>query len=182
MNVSGKLLVAVPALTDPNFHQAVVFVIEHTPDGSFGVILNRPTELAVGDPLPGAAASEPAVVFDGGPVLREGALAIGRAVPETIGWTPFASGPAADIGMVDVERALTVGWPDMVALRVYSGHSGWSAGQLDAEVAEDGWVVAEASAADLFTPTPEDLYRVALERAGTAPQLSRFIPPDPSLN
>ncbi|MBT8212691.1 MAG: YqgE/AlgH family protein [Acidimicrobiia bacterium] len=182
MNVTGKLLLAVPALSDPNFHQSVLFIIDHAPAGAFGVILNRPTTLDVVDPLPGAAASEPAVVFEGGPVQREGALAIATVGGEVEGWSPLPEAPGSDLGLVDVERAMSEGWPATRQLRIFSGHAGWSAGQLDSELADDGWVAVSARGEDLFTSTPSTLYQDVLLRAGTSPLLAEFLPDDPRLN
>ena len=69
-SVRGRLLVATPTLYDPNFVRSVVLVLEHGEEGALGVVLNRPSETAVGESLPGwnPLASDPGVVFVGGPV------------------------------------------------------------------------------------------------------------------
>src|ERR1700757_5092899 len=75
-----RLLVASPSLTDPEFFRTVVFVIEHDDTGTVGVVINRPSHTPVGQILPDwqDVMSEPAVVFNGGPVQRDGALGLGR--------------------------------------------------------------------------------------------------------
>ena len=83
---ASHLLVATPALTDPNFARSVVLIIEHTSDGAVGIVLNRPTEADLLDHLPGwwSVASEPQVVFVGGPVGEGGGVGLARgegAVP-----------------------------------------------------------------------------------------------------
>lgn len=78
-SLTGRLLVATPVLADPNFDRAVVLLLDHDEEGSLGVVLNRPTPVDVGDILePWAALTgEPGVVFQGGPVSLDAALAVG---------------------------------------------------------------------------------------------------------
>ncbi|WP_256103140.1 YqgE/AlgH family protein [Streptomyces sp. ODS05-4] len=77
-SLTGRLLVATPALADPNFDRAVVLLLDHDDEGSLGVVLNRPTPVDVGDILESWAplAGEPGVVFQGGPVALDAALAL----------------------------------------------------------------------------------------------------------
>ncbi|MFJ9410805.1 YqgE/AlgH family protein [Streptomyces sp. NPDC101393] len=77
-SLTGRLLVATPALADPNFDRAVVLLLDHDEEGSLGVVLNRPTPVGVADILaPWAAlADEPGVVFQGGPVSLDSALGV----------------------------------------------------------------------------------------------------------
>ncbi|MFE2379364.1 YqgE/AlgH family protein [Streptomyces sp. NPDC059398] len=77
-SLTGRLLVATPALADPNFGRAVVLVLDHDREGSLGVVLNRPTPVGVGDILAGweQLAAEPGVVFQGGPVSLDSALGL----------------------------------------------------------------------------------------------------------
>jgi hypothetical protein len=80
-SLAGRLLVATPALKDPNFERTVVMIVAHEPGGSIGVVLNRATEVAVADVLDGwdALAEEPGVVFEGGPLQPEAAICIARS-------------------------------------------------------------------------------------------------------
>lgn len=77
-SLTGRLLVATPALADPNFDRAVVLLLDHDEEGSLGVVLNRPTPVDVGDILEAWAdlAGEPGVVFQGGPVSLDSALGV----------------------------------------------------------------------------------------------------------
>ena len=80
-----RLLIATPALADPEFFRTVVFLIEHDDTGTVGVIINRPSHTPVGQILIDwqDVMSEPAVVFNGGPVQRDGALGLGRLAGAT---------------------------------------------------------------------------------------------------
>ncbi|MCK8676684.1 YqgE/AlgH family protein [Streptomyces lichenis] len=97
-SLTGRLLVATPALADPNFDRAVVLLLDHDDEGTLGVVLNRPTPVDVGDILEPWAplAGEPGVVFQGGPVSLDAAL--GLAVvpgdgPGGLDGPPGAPGP-----------------------------------------------------------------------------------------
>src|SRR5437773_756709 len=94
MVIEGRLLVATPALWDPNFYRTVVLILQHSAElGAVGVVLNRATEMLVGEPLPGwhSLAADPAVVFMGGPMEKEKAVCLGRSLltTPTEGWKPL---------------------------------------------------------------------------------------------
>jgi putative transcriptional regulator len=168
-------------MLDPNFHRTVVLMIEHGEEGALGVVLNRATEMPVGDPLPAwhDQAAQPAVVFVGGPVQRSSAICLGRtADPARSG----GFGPVFDgIGTVDLNEAPT-DLPGVVEVRVFAGHAGWGPLQLEDELDEGAWVVCEARAADVLDPEPDLLWdRVVERQPGVVPLLTRF-PPDPDLN
>ncbi|POX65535.1 hypothetical protein C3481_16200, partial [Microbacterium sp. Ru50] len=95
-SLTGRLLVATPALADPNFDRAVVLLLDHDEEGSLGVVLNRPTPVGVADILQPWAdlAGEPGVVFQGGPVSLDSALGV-AVVPGEAG--EHAGSPGADV-------------------------------------------------------------------------------------
>lgn len=171
MNVEGKLLVASPHLLDPNFYRSVVLVIEHGEEGALGLVLNRPTEEPVADHLIewSGLEAEPGVVFIGGPVQPD----IGVCLEHEPG------GPEPWASLVDLEEG-----PEGVEhpVRVYAGYTGWSRGQLEAELEEGGWLVLDPEPTDAFSSEPERLWQEVLKRqGGTIGWLANF-PPDPRLN
>ena len=179
----GKLLIAEPLLGDPNFDRSVVLMIEHTDDGALGVVLNRPTELAVDTVLSewsGLAAS-PSVLYMGGPVEPNGVLALGRragAEATVPGWTEVLG----DVGTVDLHLD-----PDELAgrldsIRFFAGYSGWGGGQLEAELADGAWLVVPAVADDVFVPDPDAMWRTVLRRQGGKVSMLANFPAHPSLN
>ena len=108
--LTGRLLVATPLLSDPNFRRTVVLVVEHEPEqGTLGVVLNRPTQVPVDQVLEPWTdlATDPPVVFSGGPVAPNSALAL-ALVPgtdEPVGWHPLDGGAPAmtRLGLVDLD-------------------------------------------------------------------------------
>ncbi len=178
-SLAGQLLVASPNLTDPNFARTVVLLIEHTPTGAVGIVLNRPTEADLLDHLPGwwSSAANPQVVFIGGPVGDGGGvgLARGDGAPPLEGWPEVLGVQAVDL---EVEPN-----PDSnLESRVFMGYSGWGEGQLEDELATGSWYVVDAEAEDAFTAEPDRLWSTVLERSGGHLAWLATYPTDPRLN
>ena len=178
---TGALVVATPLLADPNFARTVVLLVDHDEDGTVGVVLNRPTEIAVVAALPALTTPvcEPAVVFSGGPVAPDNALAVaalpGHAEPT---WFRRVLG---DFGLIDVTALEDAVLPVSQA-RLYAGYAGWSAGQLEWEIGEGAWIVVTAVPSDLYSQAPERLWRSVLRRQpGPTSYLSTWTD-DPDAN
>ena len=176
---AGHLLVASPALTDPNFARAVVLILEHTESGAIGIVLNRPTEADLLDHLPGwwSVASEPQVVFVGGPVGDGGGvgLARGEGAASLEGWPEVLGVRAVDLEMEPEPQT-------SLEARIFVGYAGWGADQLEAEIAIDSWFVVAANAEDAFTADPEGLWAAVLERSGGRLAWLSTYPTNPRLN
>jgi len=187
-SLAGRLLVATPVLSDPNFRRTVVLVVEHEEEqGTLGVVLNRPTQVPVDQVLEPwmDLATSPSVVFSGGPVATNSALAL-ALVPgtdEPVGWYPLDGSPAvARLGLVDLDAPPGLLAPAVASLRVYAGYAGWSAGQLEAEISEGAWYVLPAEQGDAFCAEPERLWPAVLRRQGGELAYVATYPDDPSLN
>jgi putative transcriptional regulator len=131
-SLRGKLLIAAPALLDPNFHRTVVLIAAHDEQGAMGLVLNRPSASSVVDLLPSllVLAEPDAVVHIGGPVAPEAAILLAEfSDPDLAALTIFGDVglPAADAGIDELAAGVR-------RARVFAGHSGWGPGQLDAEL------------------------------------------------
>ena len=133
-SMAGRLLVATPALKDPNFDRTVVLLVAHEPGGALGVVLNRATEVAVAEVLAdwGGLARDPAVVFEGGPVQPE-AGHLPRPHPRPRRRTRAAStgSPAPSARSTSPATRSAAG---VVGVRVFAGYAGWAPGQLEEEI------------------------------------------------
>lgn len=180
--MTGRLLVATPALEDPNFSRSVVLVLDDDEDGSLGVVLNRPTTVAVGEILPPWAdlATSPHVLFHGGPVALDSALGIAVVTGEgePLGWRQVHG----RLGLVDLDAPPEILAAQMQHLRIFAGYAGWSSGQLAEEVAEGAWYLLDARTRDPFSGEPESLWREVLRRQGGDLALVATYPEDPTLN
>ncbi len=180
-SLRGKLLLAGPALKDPNFDRTVVLITEHTEEGAMGLVLNRPSDAAVEDAVPDLAwvADGDDPVYVGGPVAPTGVIVLAE-------W----SDPAHAVVLVDEDLGFVPGDAedtDTLAAairraRVYAGHAGWGPGQLEEELAEEAWIVEAPLREELFSTEPEGLWAAVLRRKGREFALLSTMPPDPSLN
>lgn len=182
-SLAGRLLVATPALKDPNFERTVVLVVAHESTGALGVVLNRATELPVAEVLApwGPLAGEPSVVFEGGPVQPESAICLARTRPgasDPDGFTRV-SGP---IGTVDLSGDPERYSAAVEGLRVFAGYAGWGNGQLESEIDEGAWFVFDALPGDAFYQRPDDLWPMVLRRQGGLIAAIAHFPADPTLN
>jgi putative transcriptional regulator len=178
-SLRGHLLIAGPALVDPNFWRTVVLVGEHTDEGALGVVLNRSSETSVEEALPELAvlAEDMGSVHVGGPVQPSAVVVLAdfadagdadSLVLESIGFLPAEVDPVA---LGELRRA-----------RVYVGYAGWGPGQLDGELEDGSWIVEPALAEDVFTDDPEGLWSGVLRRKGGPFRVLAAMPPDPSQN
>ena len=180
----GRLLVATPLLTDPNFDRTVVLMLEDNEEGALGLVLNRPSELEVEDPLPDWAdlSAPPGVVFVGGPVSRSSVIALARVTdgpePTDDTWTSVL-GP---IGVLDLTADAALLHAVIDDVRVFAGYAGWGSDQLRAEIAEGAWFVLDALPSDATTDDPDDLWREVLRRQPDPLRMFANYPPDPALN
>jgi putative transcriptional regulator len=178
-SLQGHLLVASPALLDPNFRRAVVLVTEHTEDGAAGLVLNHPSPVEVAGAVPQL---EPVVddgepVWVGGPVQPEAVLVLGEFFDPDDAAVPLF-GALGFPSLSDPEEIV----PATTRRRVFAGCAGWAAGQLEAELADEDWILEPALADDAFTEDPEELWRDVLRRKGGIYELVARMPEDPRVN
>src|SRR5919107_880298 len=177
------LPVATPALQDPNFVDTVVLLLDVTDEGALGVVLNRPSQVLVAyvlEPWRDVVA-EPEVLFRGGPVGTDGALAVGALRdPDDapVGWRPVAG----LLGMVDLDTPTELVDGSLSAMRVFAGYAGWGSGQLSDEVEEGSWYVVGAEADDAFRGDTSGLRRDVMKRQPGMLAWHANRPVDPDLN
>jgi putative transcriptional regulator len=173
------LLIAGASLVDPNFRRTVVLIGHHDEEGAVGVVLNRETDVEVAEAVPALADLVPPGerLFIGGPVQPRSAVVLADLEhPERVEVVAFGS-----IGFLP-EEVDPGGLGALRRARVFAGYAGWGAGQLDAELAEGGWIVEPALESDVFPTDPERLWPEVLRRKGPAYALMASMPFDPSLN
>ncbi|WP_181791658.1 YqgE/AlgH family protein [Streptomyces phytophilus] len=189
-SLTGRLLIATPALTDPNFTRTVVLLLDHDEEGSLGVVLNRPTPVGVGDVLQDWAdlAGDPGVVFQGGPVSLDSALGLAVVPGDQGGGVPGGEGPLGwrrvhgAIGLVDLDAPPELLAAELGTLRIFAGYAGWGPGQLEEELDDGAWYVVESEPGDVSSPAPEGLWRAVLRRQRSELAMVATYPDDPSLN
>ncbi|MCL4414573.1 MAG: YqgE/AlgH family protein [Actinobacteria bacterium] len=205
-SLRGRLLVASPRLSDPNFERTVVIVLEHAAEGALGLVLNRPIETPVKEILapwhPVAECAPPALVFRGGPVAPNAVIGLVRVegVAEHEGQLGSSGMPDTALA-AEVERWLA-GWRPVVGnvatidlsippaecgrslsgARLFSGYAGWGSEQLEGEIAEGAWFVVDAIPDDTMTSDPGGLWHAVLRRQHGPLAILGSYPPHPWVN
>jgi putative transcriptional regulator len=173
-SLAGRLLIASPAIEDPRFRQAVILVCTHNEDHAMGIVLNKTTE---GTNLPelldqlgvdGDDAPEDAHVLMGGPVGRDRGFVLHSEDYDSAGATlPICDGVCLTATR-DVLHAMTSeSPPERYVLAL--GYSGWGAGQLEQELAENVWLIGVPDVALVYDPSLDTKWSRALTRIGVSP-------------
>ncbi len=180
---AGELLVSRPDMVDPNFDGTITYLLEHGADGAVGVVLNRPSELPVGDAFPDWTdlCSQPGQIFHGGPVQTNAIIALGRHLPGA----PAAGEFDLPAGLVSVdldEQPALLQGAGLAEMRIFAGYAGWGAGQLEGEIANGAWWILPGITDDVFTGAPDRLWQTVMGRAGPEFRWFANLPSDPSVN
>jgi putative transcriptional regulator len=169
-DIAPGFLVAVPQLGDPNFHRAVVLMLEHSERGAMGLVVNRPAPLKLGDVARGHGMQvgedyEVANVFVGGPVEPERGFVLHdqKEVPEAI---PLFEGMFVS-GSIDSLKLLFKGPADR--FRLCLGYAGWGPGQLERELQEGAWITAEPSSRHILATPAGQMWESVLKEMGIDP-------------
>ena len=170
VNLTHHFLIAMPSMADPNFAHTLTYVCEHNPDGALGLVVNRPIEMTLSSlfeqidvPLSGAALRETAVLF-GGPVQVDRGFVLHRPLGN---WqsTLAISGELGLTTSKDILEAVARGeGPENLLVSI--GYAGWSAGQLEQELAANAWLTVAADPEVLFELPPEDRLPAAMRLLG----------------
>ena len=170
--LTHHFLIAMPAMEDPHFARALVYIAEHNEQGALGVIINRPIDMTLAELFEridlhlgeSTLASQP--VFFGGPVATERGFVLHRpqgdwhstiAVQDDIGLT----------SSLDILQALCQANEPQDVL-VTLGYSGWSAGQLEYELAQNAWLSTKADPEVIFRLPPEERLSAAMQNLGVS--------------
>lgn len=175
--LTDQLLIAMPAMADPNFAHTVTYICEHSAEGALGIVINRPLGLKLSEVLqqlglvPRVAALGEQIVYHGGPVLPERGFVLH---PSATHWdsTLRVNERLSVTTSRDVLVAMAEGHGPERAL-VALGYAGWGAGQLEQELAENAWLSVPAEPHLIFATPPERRWNESARAIGFDPaQLS----------
>ena len=177
----GRLLVACPPLTDPNFDRTVVYMLEHGPEGALGVVLNRPSDdLDIEFDTWDSLIAPPNELFTGGPVEAQALIALALIPQHTPDGQMITSTDC--IGPVDLDRDPLTLSPRPMSVRIFHGYAGWGPQQLDNELESGAWLVLSPTVTDVFTEHPDGLWQSVLRRQKGSTAWLADCPLDPEWN
>jgi len=174
-SLTPALLLSMPQLDDPNFGRTVVLLCEYSAEGAFGLVVNRPTDFpaaSVVQLVPPIMSGNTLPLWIGGPVEPErGWILLGETEPdeearELVPGLFLSASPGV------LRRVLEAPMPPRA--RVIAGYAGWGPGQLDEEMSQSSWLLAEVEPDFLFDTPASELWEAAIRRLGAEP--SRLQP------
>lgn len=174
MDLCGKLLVAMPGLGDPRFDRSVILICAHSPDGAMGLIVNKPvvemnfSMLLAQLNIPAGSGARDIRVHFGGPVERGRGFVLHSRDYAGGAATMDVPGGFGMTATLDVLEALAQGAGPSRALLAL-GYAGWGPGQLEAEIARNDWLTAEAEGDLVFAPEDGGKWLGALRQIGIDP-------------
>lgn len=172
--VAPTLIIAMPQLTDPNFHRTVVLLIEKNEEGAFGVVINRTGESRVGELCGGLnvgwGGDDETVALYGGPVGTQQGFLLHGEVADDVSVTSREISPGIHIASdMDTFRLLCARPPS--DFRILLGYAGWAPGQLDHEMLAGAWLTAEVSPDIVFRTPLDSMWANSLRGLGIDPTM-----------
>lgn len=180
INLTNQFLIAMPGMGDPTFAGSVVYLCEHTEKGALGLVINKPVDIKLKNLFEKVELSltredlAEAPVYFGGPVQTERGFVLHERLSDD--GSPYSStlsiagGPLDMTTSKDVLEALAEG-AGPKKLLVTLGYSGWGAGQLEDEIARNGWLTVDADPQIIFDTPIDQRYDRAVSLLGFDPHM-----------
>ncbi len=184
----GDILISNPLMGDPHFERSIIYLCEHSDEGSLGFILNKPAKVTLNEVVEGFNSHE-IPLFVGGPVEQNTLHFLYRSNPELIIPEPLEGGKLIieDIYMGgDFDKLLDIYSLHPInadEIKFFIGYSGWSKGQLDKEIEENSWIVVkEPLTKNIFNNTNRIHWKDMMSELGGKYKMMSNYPVDPRLN
>ncbi|MFO7302261.1 MAG: YqgE/AlgH family protein [Acidobacteriota bacterium] len=173
MSLAPALLLSMPQLIDPNFARTVVLLCEHSDEGAFGLVVNRPAEAKAAEAVhldPPLATPNDLPLLIGGPVEPYRGWILSTQVTSEAESRPIGAGLYLSASQQVLREVLSM-HPAPRRTAVLAGYAGWGPGQLDAELAESAWLIMPVELDLIFEIPPAVAWEMAIRRLGADPNL-----------
>lgn len=179
----GSILISEPFLQDAYFQRSVVLLVEHTAEGSMGLVLNKKTELQVNTFFPELEELPEMPIYLGGPISPNRLFFIHSLgdliIPDSV---KISDHLYFDGEFEALKRYILNGHSIEGKIKFFLGYSGWTEGQLGNEIKKDSWVVSHASDNNVMLANGEAFWKRSLESLGSQYKTWTKYPKDPYLN
>ncbi len=176
----GIILISEPSLQDYYFKQSVVLLAEHSREGTFGVIINKPVEMRLPEIFEDMQEFD-FRVFLGGPVKNDSVFFI-HTLGDVSGSLKIMEGLYWGGDLNTVKSCIRKGLINENHIRFFVGYAGWHPQQLEREIGENSWVLSHTTAKDVINNRPEALWSNYLKHMGHDYAIWANYPSDPTLN
>ncbi|MFG0332636.1 MAG: YqgE/AlgH family protein [Maioricimonas sp. JB049] len=184
-SLRGHFLIAGCRLKDRNFFKTAVLIVEHSPEGAMGLVINRPSSVSVANALSGHLdlPDTEELVYVGGPVEPAALFILHNAAnldpSEAAVLSSIYVGSSADIFEEVVRSAIA---DSDIRFRIYSGCAGWGPGQLEGELARGDWMTLKATEDAIFCEDPYQVWDQLLARVYATHRLLPHVTENPEWN
>ena len=178
----GKILISEPFLCDYVFGRSVILVIDHSSDGTMGLVLNKPLPFSLNDIIQDFYLTESVPLFQGGPISTD-TLFFLHTLKNVSKALPIARGIYLNGDFTDIKQYILNGGSIKGKLRFFLGYSGWGYEQLAHEIKENTWMISKESVPTLMDETSSNgLWKLALGRLGKKYEMWSHFPQIPAMN
>ncbi len=178
----GKVLIAEPFLCDHIFGRSVILLIDHTQDGTMGLVMNKPLPLFLNDVLSEIDCRENIPIYKGGPLSTDTLFYL-HTLEHIADSLPIANGFYLNGDFAAVKRFIAERNSVKGKIRFFLGYSGWESGQLHQEIQENTWLVDKADMPSLMDErTDSNLWKDTLGKLGGKYEMWSRFPQIPTLN
>lgn len=177
----GKILISEPFLRDATFGRSVVLLIDHTEEGSMGLIINKQLPIFVNDIIKEFKYIEDIPLYKGGPIATDTLFYL-HTLADISGAIPISKGLFLNGDFEEIKRYILQGNQIDRYIRFFLGYSGWESEQLSTELRENTWLVSKEENAHLMNGDTKDMWKQALEKLGSKYETWSRFPQVPTFN
>lgn len=177
----GKILISEPFLRDTTFGRSVILLIDHTSEGSMGLIINKQLPLCLNDIIKELKYTDEIPLFKGGPVATDTLFFI-HTQSDISGSLSINKGLYLNGDFDEIKKYILQGNRVNNRIRFFLGYSGWESEQLDFEIKENTWLISKEDNAYLMKQDTKDMWKTSLEKLGSKYETWARFPQVPTLN
>ncbi|SHF42229.1 putative transcriptional regulator [Bacteroides luti] len=177
----GKILISEPFLRDSVFGRSVVLLIDHTKEGTMGLIMNKLLPMKLNEVVKEFKYLEDIPLYNGGPMGTDTLFYL-HTLKDIEGALAIGSGLYLNGNFNEIKRYILQGNPIEGNIRFFLGYSGWQDGQLNQEIEENTWMIGKGEAPSLMLDEIKSMWKKALGKLGGKYETWSHFPINPSLN
>lgn len=178
----GKILISEPFLCDHLFGRSVILLIDHTTDGTMGLVMNKPLPLRLNDLLKDFNSEETIPIYKGGPLSTDTLFYL-HTLENISGALPISRGLYLNGDFEAIKEYMKEGNPVQNKIRFFLGYAGWDSGQLTQEIQENTWFVGKQNISLLMDESASgELWKSSLSQLGEKYKMWSRFPQVPTLN
>lgn len=177
----GKILISEPFLRDATFGRAVILLIDHTEEGSMGIVINKKLPICVNDIIHELKYMDDIPLYKGGPVATDTLFYL-HTLSEIPGALTIGNGLYLNGDFEAIKKYILQGNKVEERIRFFLGYAGWEGAQLSNEIKENTWLVSKEENSYLMNEDTKEMWKQALEKLGSKYETWSRFPQVPALN